>query len=285
MPPDAALAGAIAAVFGLSAIAALFGLLFGSFLNVCIHRWPRDLSVVQPRSMCPGCERPIAWYDNVPLLSYAMLRGRCRHCGVRISWRYPLVEALTAAAFFYFVRRGGGFTAEALKNCLFSAILIALVFSDLETLLLPDELTLGGLVAGLAISWFVPTPDAIPGGYFQSARVASFLAALAGAAVPAFALWAVGWLFEKLRHKQGLGFGDVKMIAMIGSFLGLRGSLLSLALGAVAGSVAGIVWILALRKDASSYPLPFGTFLGIAAFVAAATGPAITEWYAGLLGF
>jgi leader peptidase (prepilin peptidase) / N-methyltransferase len=276
VPPDAALAGAIAA---------LFGLLFGSFLNVCIYRWPRSLSVVRPRSMCPGCERPIAWYDNIPLASYAILGGRCRHCSVRISWRYPLVETLTAAAFFYFVRSAGGFTAEALKNCLFSAILIALVFSDLETLLLPDELTLGGLAAGLAISWFVPTRDAIISAPFRNLRLESFLEALAGAAIPSLALWAVGWIFEKLRHKEGLGFGDVKMIAMIGSFLGLRGALLSLALGAVAGSVAGIVWIVALRKDASTYPLPFGTFLGIAAFAAVAVGPAIMEWYAGLLGF
>ena len=258
MPPEAALAG-------------LFGLLIGSFLNVCIYRWPRDLSVVRPRSRCPECERQIAWYDNIPVLSYVILRGRCRHCEAWISWRYPLVEALTAGAFFYFVWQAGGFTPVALKWCVLSAILIALIFTDLETLLLPDEFTVGGLCAGLAISWFVPAPG--------------FLEALIGAAVPSMALWLVGWLFEKLRHKEGLGFGDVKMIAMIGAFLGLRGALLALALGAVVGAVAGLVWIAVMRKDAATYPLPFGMFLGIAALIAAAQGPQIMRWYAGVLGF
>src|SRR5579883_1214219 len=227
-----------------SFVALVFGLLIGSFLNVCIHRWPRDLSVVRPRSRCPQCERQIAWYDNIPLLSYVVLRGRCRHCGAGISWRYPVVEALTGAAFFYFVWRAGGFTPAALKWCVFSAILIALIFTDVETLLLPDEFTIGGLCAGLALSWFAPPP--------------AFVGALIGAAVPSLALWAVGWLFEKLRHKEGLGFGDVKMIAMIGAFLGLPGALLSIALGAVVGAAAGLIWIAATRKEAATYPLPFG---------------------------
>jgi leader peptidase (prepilin peptidase)/N-methyltransferase len=269
VPPEAALAGGFDLVAGL--IAALWGLLIGSFLNVCIYRWPRELSVVRPRSRCPECERQIAWYDNIPVFSYVILRGRCRGCKARISWRYPVVEALTAAAFFYFVWQGGGFTPVALKWCVFSAILIALIFTDIETLLLPDEFTIGGLCAGLAISWFAPPP--------------SFLEALAGAAVPSLALWLVGWLFEKLRHKEGLGFGDVKMIAMIGSFLGLRGALLSIALGAVVGAVVGLIWIIVTRKDAATYPLPFGMFLGIAALITAARGPQIMTWYAGVLGF
>jgi leader peptidase (prepilin peptidase)/N-methyltransferase len=264
VPPEAVLAG-------------LFGLLIGSFLNVCIHRWPRDLSVMRPRSSCPDCEQQIAWYDNIPLFSYVILRGRCRYCRAWISWRYPVVEALTGAAFFYFVWRAGGFTPVAMKWCVFSAILIALIFTDVETLLLPDEFTIGGLCAGLAISWFAPPPDSMIG--------RPFLDALIGAAVPSAALWVVGWLFEKLRHKEGLGFGDVKMIAMIGSFLGLRGALLSIALGAVVGAVAGLIWIAVMRKDAATYPLPFGMFLGIAALIAAAQGPRIMDWYAGALGF
>lgn len=165
----------------------------------------------------------------------------------------------------------------ALKWCVFAAILIALIFTDLETLLLPDEFTIGGLCAGLVISWFVPPPDSISG--------MPFVDALIGAAVPSVALWTVGRLFEKLRHKEGLGFGDVKMIAMIGSFLGLRGALLSIALGAVVGAVAGLIWILATRKDASTYPLPFGMFLGIAALIAAAQGQQIMNWYGGVVGF
>ena len=269
MPPEAALPAGL--------LASLFGLLFGSFLNVCIYRWPRDLSVVRPRSRCPECEGQIAAYDNIPLFSYLVLRGRCRQCGTRISWRYPAVEALTAAAFFYFVWRAGGFTPVALKWCVFASILIALIFTDLETLLLPDEFTIGGLCAGLVISWFVPPRDSIFG--------MPFIDALIGAAVPSVALWTVGWLFEKLRHKEGLGFGDVKMIAMIGSFLGLRGALLSIALGAVVGAVVGLIWILATRKDAATYPLPFGMFLGIAALIAAAQGQQIMNWYGGVVGF
>src|SRR5437764_1154024 len=118
-------------------LAGLFGLLIGSFLNVCIYRWPRDLSVVRPRSKCPECDRPIAWYDNIPVLSFLILRGHCRGCGTRIHWRYPAVELLTAASFVFFVRQHG-LSIEAVKYCTFSAILIGLVFSDLETLLLPD---------------------------------------------------------------------------------------------------------------------------------------------------
>ena len=278
MPPDPGLAAAL--------VAGAFGLVFGSFLNVCIHRWPRDLSVVRPRSMCPHCERPIVWYDNIPLASYVILRGRCRYCREPISWRYPAVEALTAGAFFYFVWHYGGLSPVALKHCVFSAILIALVFADIETLLLPDELTVGGLCAGLAIAWFVPVPDSIVALVAHNAnrRLVSVAEALLGAAVPSLALWFVGWLFEKLRHKEGLGFGDVKMIAMIGAFLGLRGALLSIAVGAVVGSIAGIIWIAVRRKDAATYPLPFGAFLGLAAFIAAMDGQRLIAWYAGLLG-
>jgi len=121
-------------------VAFVFGLVIGSFLNVCIHRWPRNRSVIKPRSHCVRCRKPIAWYDNIPLVSYAILRGRCRHCGKRISWRYPLVELLTGALFFAIVQQMGP-TAAALKSCVFSAILVALIFSDLEKRLLPDELT------------------------------------------------------------------------------------------------------------------------------------------------
>ncbi len=241
-------------------IAGLFGLLIGSFLNVCIYRWPRDLSVVAPRSRCPGCEHPIAWFDNVPVLSYLILRGRCRHCSQRISARYPLVEVLTAAAFICAVAQHG-ITPEAAKYCVFTASMIALVFSDLDTRILPDELTIGGFIIGIAFSFFV----AIPNSTVASPAAESLL----GALIPAFALWLVGWLFEKIRHKQGLGFGDVKMIAAIGAFLGIRGTLTALVVGSVLGSATGLIWIALMRKDASSYQLPFGTFLGIGAVIAA----------------
>src|ERR1039458_9901222 len=141
-------------------LAFLFGLLIGSFLNVCIYRWPRDLSVVRPRSHCPSCEKTIAWYDNIPLLSYALLGGRCRHCRARISPRYPVVELLTGALFFVFVWRLGPSLA-AVKFCLLSALLVGLTFSDLEARILPDEFTLGGMAAGLVLAWFVPVNDDI----------------------------------------------------------------------------------------------------------------------------
>jgi leader peptidase (prepilin peptidase)/N-methyltransferase len=269
-------------------LAGLFGLLIGSFLNVCIHRWPRDLSVVRPRSACPGCSRQIDWYDNIPVLSFIVLRARCRHCQIPISWRYPLVEALTGVAFFWFTA-SLGLNLMAAKYCIFAAILIGLVFSDLETLLLPDEFTLGGFVIGIALAPFVRVPDAtftmLAGimGFTLGSRSASIGEALFGALVPAGSLWLLGWTFEKLRHKQGLGFGDVKMIAMIGAFLGIGGTLLTVVLASILGSVTGLIYIKATSKDASTYQLPFGTFLGAAALLAAIIGERVLNWYGNLL--
>jgi leader peptidase (prepilin peptidase)/N-methyltransferase len=265
-------------------IAGLFGLLIGSFLNVCIYRWPRDLSVVQPRSSCIECEKPIAWYDNVPVLSFLILRGRCRQCGARIHWRYPLVELITAVCFAYVVHQSG-LSVEAVKYCVFSSIIIALVFCDLDTLLLPDELTIGGFCIGLAFALFTPVPDttfhsiASLFGVLPGPRLGMLGEALFGAVVPAGSIWFGGWLFEKLRHKEGLGFGDVKMLAMVGAFLGIRGALLTIVLGAVGGSVLGLLFIKLMHKDASSYPLPFGSFLGAAALVAAVEGQNVIGWY------
>ena len=139
-------------------LALLFGLIIGSFLNVCIHRWPRGRSVVKPRSHCVRCRKPIAWYDNIPLLSYAILRGRCRNCGRPISIRYPSVELITGMLFFFFVWTLGP-SGPAIKMCVFTAILVALIFCDLEKRLLPDELTLGGTLVGFAFAVFVPVPD------------------------------------------------------------------------------------------------------------------------------
>lgn len=252
-------------------LAGFFGLLIGSFLNVCIHRWPRDLSVVKPRSRCVACERDIAWFDNIPVFSFLVLGGKCRHCSERIHWRYPVVEILTAACFWYAASQYG-LTVEMLKYCVFAAIVIALIFTDLDTLLLPDELTLGGTLLGIVFSLAVPLPLLI----FNS----SIAESLFGAFVPSGLLWLMGWLFEKLRHKEGLGFGDVKMIAMVGAFLGIRGALVTVILGSVLGSIAGLIYIKATAKDAGSYQLPFGTFLGVAALLAAGGASA---WYGRML--
>jgi leader peptidase (prepilin peptidase)/N-methyltransferase len=267
-------------------LAFVFGLLIGSFLNVCIHRWPRGRSVVRPRSHCVRCRKLIPWYDNVPVLSYLLLRGRCRYCGRPISPRYPAVELLTALLFAVIVAEFG-FSALALKLCVLGAILVALIFTDLEKRILPDELTLGGALAGFAFAFFVPVPDITAqsilwlAGAEVSGRVQSLLEAAFGAVLPAFFLWGGGWLYEKLRHREGLGLGDVKLIAMVGAFLGLRGALLTLILGSVSGSILGYAYIRAKKKDAATFQLPFGSFLGAAALVAALTGNQITSWYGG----
>jgi leader peptidase (prepilin peptidase)/N-methyltransferase len=247
-------------------LALLAGLLIGSFLNVCIYRLPRDLSVVSPRSFCPACEKPIAWYDNIPLVSYILLGGRCRQCGGRIPLRYPLVELLTGTLFVMSVAPLG-MSLSALKWCLFGALMTGMLFSDLEQRILPDQFTLGGTAAGLALAAVVP----MDWGYAHlllwldwSARWVSVGESVLGAAVGAGMLWGVGSLYAAVRHKEGLGLGDVKMLAMIGSFLGLHGALQALIVGSLAGSVIGLIYIRLTRKDYASYELPFGTFLAVA---------------------
>jgi leader peptidase (prepilin peptidase)/N-methyltransferase len=271
-----------------SVIAVVAGLLTGSFLNVCIHRMPRDLSVVRPRSFCPACKHQIAWYDNIPVLSYFLLGRRCRHCGALISAQYPAVELLTALLFWIIVGALGP-TLTAVKLCLLCALLVGLTFTDLDSLILPDEFTLGGTVAGVLFAWFVPVDDMIVrltlavAGFKPSAQWASVGESVAGALLPAGFLGLGGFLFQKIRHKEGLGLGDVKMMAMIGAFLGLRAALLTLVLGSIAGSVIGLIYIYATRKDASTYELPFGAFLGFAGIVVALAGAPVIHWYWGLL--
>jgi leader peptidase (prepilin peptidase)/N-methyltransferase len=256
-------------------LAFLFGLLIGSFLNVCIYRWPRDLSVVRPRSHCPSCEKTISWYDNIPLGSFALLRGRCRHCRARIPVRYPVVEAITGLLFFYFVWTQG-LTPAAAKMCVFAAALVALIFSDLEERILPDELTLGGTLAGLAFALAVPMRGDIVGWLLGLDGVAASLVGSAlGAILPAACLWGAGWLYRKVRHREGLGFGDVKLVVMVGSFLGLYGSVLTLLWGSIAGAVLGYAYIRLTGKDPATYELPFGAFLGAAALAVGMAGPTL----------
>jgi leader peptidase (prepilin peptidase)/N-methyltransferase len=272
----------------LASFAGLFGLLIGSFLNVCIYRWPRDLSVVKPRSACPACNRPIAWYDNVPVLSYLLLWGRCRHCGETISWTYPTVELLTALFFAYFVALGG-LSLAAAKDCLFAAIMLGLIFSDLDTYLLPDEFTIGGFFAGLAFAWFVPLPPTVFGlltdltGAHLGLRAISLGEALLGGIIPAGAMWLLGWCFEKIKGKEHLGFGDVKMIAMMGAFLGLGGVVVTLLFGSLVGSIGGLAYLKITRRDPATHYFPFATFLGATALIVVASHGGITGWYEHLL--
>lgn len=251
------------------------GLLIGSFLNVCIHRLPLDLSVLNPaRSFCPKCEKTIAWYDNIPLVSFALLGGKCRQCGARISLRYPIVELLTAAVFAYCVWRFG-VTMQTLKLGIFCAIQIALIATDIEERILPDEFTLGGTLLGLVLAWFAPVETGLSYllvGADVDARWLSVLDAVIGAAVACFIVWFIRWVYEKLRHREGMGLGDVKMMAMIGAFLGLRLALGTMFVGCLLGAVFGLAFIYFAKKG-SDYELPFGSFLGFAAILQALSAP------------
>ncbi len=259
-------------------LAGLFGLLIGSFLNVCIYRLPRDLSVVRPRSHCTQCEHTIAWYDNVPLLSFALLGGKCRACGARIAWWYPVVELLTGAAFFLAFWLFP--TAAAVKASLFAAMLIELIFSDIQERILPDEFTIGGTLLGLVLAVALPTPGSLAMFFGPNAHawVPSLIEAAAGAGLSSGSLWLVGELYYRFRGREGIGLGDIKMVAMIGAFLGLQGVLITLIVGSVMGSVVGIAYILIAGESMATYRLPFGTFLGIAALgVAFCAGP-VLHW-------
>jgi leader peptidase (prepilin peptidase) / N-methyltransferase len=239
------------------------GLLVGSYLNVVIYRLPRGLSTVLPRSRCPSCDAAIAPYDNVPLLSYLVLRGRCRRCQARISPRYPLIEALTGLLFLGCFLRFG-VRPETVAAAAFCAAMVALAAIDLEHFILPDRITLPGIVLGLALSPWLP----------WSGWKAALLGAVLGAGL-LLALWK-GWLL--LRGEEGMGLGDVKMLGMIGAFLGWKGALITLFLASLSGSLVGLA--LVGKGDAGlKTKLPFGTFLALGALVALFAGPAIARSY------
>jgi leader peptidase (prepilin peptidase)/N-methyltransferase len=244
----------------LAAVTAL-GLAVGSFLNVCIHRLPRGGSIAWPGSHCPACQHPLAWYDNIPVLSYLWLRGRCRYCGARISPRYPMVEAVTGLLFLglTLIYPPGLLLATRI---VFGCALIVLFAIDLDHHILPNVITLPGILAGFALSFFGP-----PG--WQS----SLLGIVLGGGIP----YAIAWTYEKVRGHEGLGMGDVKMLAMIGAFLGWPLMLLSLVLASFTGSLVGAGFIAAGKG--ARYALPFGTFLAVGALTAVVAGDAIIAWY------
>ena len=269
-------------------IVLLFGLIIGSFLNVCILRIPGGKSIVLPASACPKCGAPIRPYDNIPVLSWLMLRGKCRACKTPISPMYPIVELLTGllflACFYAF-----GLTPEALKWAAFAAIMVVLVFTDLRERILPDVVNFTGFAIALAFSFFTKPIDGtalwIANRVFDfppPAPVLSFVDAILGAAVGSGLLWIVSEGYFRLRGREGMGLGDVKMMLMAGAFLGLKRVLLTIFVGAVLGSVLGILFILVRRKG-SDYELPFGTFLGAAALLVVFYGTPAVNWYQSLL--
>jgi leader peptidase (prepilin peptidase) / N-methyltransferase len=266
----------------------LFGLIIGSFLNVCILRIPSGESIVMPSSACPKCGKLILPYDNIPVMSYLILRGKCRGCKTGISPMYPLVEFLTGVLFFacYYAF---GLSIETLKWATFSAIMIVLVFTDFRERILPDVVNFTGLGLGLLLSLFVKPTDGsalwIANHIFQfppPEPVLSLVDALLGAVVGSGLLWLVSEAYFKLRGREGMGLGDVKMMLMAGAFLGAKRTLLTIMAGSILGSVLGIVIILARRKDAD-YELPFGTFLGAAALIVVFFGTPVVNWYQSLL--
>jgi leader peptidase (prepilin peptidase) / N-methyltransferase len=266
----------------------VFGLIIGSFLNVCILRIPAEKSIVAPASACPKCGAPIRPYDNIPVLSWLVLRGTCRKCRNPISPMYPLVELLTGLLFFA-CYRVFGVTLDALKWAAFSAIVIVLVFTDFRERLLPDVVNYTGFGIGLALSFFTAPSDGaalwLAGHIFGSpppAPVLSLVDALLGAAFGSGLLWLVSEAYFRLRGREGMGQGDVKMMLMAGAFLGVRRTLLAIFVGALLGAVIGLIFIVARRKD-SNYELPFGTFLGAAALLVVFFGTPVLNWYQSLL--
>jgi leader peptidase (prepilin peptidase) / N-methyltransferase len=299
-----------------SAVFAL-GLAFGSFLNVCIYRLPKGLSVVSPRSACPGCKQPIAFYDNVPVVSWLILRGRCRRCKTKISPRYLLVELLTGllfvACYWYF-----GLSIAALKYSVFAFLLLGLIATDAETKLLPDKLTLPGLAIGLIFSLIVPVRDlasqflpgvvSLPFNSQIAERVFSFADSLLGAAVGASFIYGVGAIYLRWRGMEGMGFGDVKLMGMVGAFFGIKLTIFTIFSASLAGSLFGLstvlfVWLKRTRRflprsaNAQAarrrgwqsaqmvyryYQMPFGVFLGSMAVLAFFFGNRFLGWYGSL---
>ena len=262
----------------------LLGLTVGSFLNVCICRIPRGESIVYPNSHCPHCGGVIRPYDNVPVISFLVLRGKCRTCGDKISWQYPLVELLTAAVFTATFIRIGVDVKTGIMWVFFSAIIVLIVV-DLRARILPNIITLPGTIIGLIFSLISPLEDGTAKGFLgflgqtvSNLRLLSFLDSLIGALVCGGFLWLVAEAYFRLRKVEGLGFGDIKLMGMVGAFLGLKLALFTIMLGSLLGAVIGYAFIRLTGKN-SRYELPFGSFLGVAAIVAALWGREIVEWY------
>jgi leader peptidase (prepilin peptidase) / N-methyltransferase len=271
---------------------ALFGLAIGSFLNVVIYRLPREESVVAPSSHCGACDTPIRPYDNVPLVSYALLLGRCRACRARISPRYPLVEALTGCLFVG-AYLAGARGADLLADCVFVALIVPLIFIDADVMLLPNKITHPGLLFALVARGLIPNlygirPERFGLGWYLGLGdspdwYVSLVGAAAGGALGGGGLLLLGWLWKVLRGHWGMGLGDVSMMCMVGAYLGWQLTLLTIMLASLIGSVVGISYALARGRDLQ-LAMPFGIFLGAGALVALLAGERIVNWYLGPLG-
>lgn len=290
----------------LAAFSFVLGSVVGSFLNVCVYRLPRGLSVIKPRSKCPKCENPIAWYDNIPIVSWLVLGAKCRHCGQPISWQYPLVEAITGLLFLAVFWRFGIVLATPIYMLL-SAALVLVTFVDLTDWTIPDEVTLPGIPAGIACSvvfMVYPESGLAVMGPFELPLVNSLLGVVVGGGI----LYALDKGALLLLKKPGMGFGDVKLNAMLGAFFGLYGAVLVIIIAAFIGSIVGVLLILAGNREKQPVPgetdesgapesgrtgarkgeadqpapghyLPFGPYLALAGVVVMLAGPAIVDYY------
>jgi leader peptidase (prepilin peptidase)/N-methyltransferase len=274
---------------------AVFGAIIGSFLNVVIHRLPRDESIVFPNSRCPACGAQIRAFDNLPVISYLLLRGRCRACLAPISARYPAVEALTgllwAAVFLVDVYWRGGLTLVIAFDLVFVTALVALIFIDAEHMLLPNAITYPGIVfavvARLALPYLVGAgafedlPSLVDGRFSNLPLwAASLVGATLGALVGGGSLWLMGWLWERLRGVEAMGLGDVKMMFMVGAYLGWRLTILAIFLGVLSGSIIGVGLMARRGERDMQMQLPFGIFLGLGSIFALLVGSRIVAWYA-----
>jgi len=244
-------------------ISIIFGAMIGSFLNVCIHRLPKEESIVRPGSHCPECKTPIQYYDNIPLLSYLLLRGKCRYCQASISIQYPIVEAITAlSSFFLFITFGVSLSFVYYFS--FVAALIAITVIDLYHQIIPDVISLPGIVIGLLGSLVIP----------QIIFWSSLIGALSGGG----SLFLVATVYQWLFKREGMGGGDVKLLAMIGAFLGWKAVILTILLSSFIGSIIGITVMLIKGKD-FKYAIPFGPFLALGAMISLFWGENLISWY------
>ena len=241
----------------------VFGLLIGSFLNVCIYRIPRKKSIVLPASFCPHCQEPIKWYDNIPLLSYLFLQGKCRRCRAPIGWRYLIVELVTGlTSLLLYIKYGWGYQYPVFF--LFAALLLAVSFTDLEHQIIPDRLSLPGILVGWLAAW-------LPGPPF-------WLDSLIGGVAGAGGLFLVAFVYERITGREGMGGGDVKLLGMIGAWLGWQALPFVVLLSSLTGVLAGGTFLL-LSGKGSRARIPFGPFLSLGALLYVFWGPQMTAWY------
>jgi leader peptidase (prepilin peptidase)/N-methyltransferase len=245
-----------------------FGTIIGSFLNVCIHRLPQGKSIIVPSSHCPLCKAPIPFYDNIPLVSFILLRGKCRACHAPISWRYPLVEFLMGLFSLMLLLRYG-ITPFYLVYLAFFASLTLVSFIDLSHRIIPDVISLPGIFIGLVISLFHPQM--------------SIKASLIGVLVGGGSLYAVASLYHLVTKREGMGGGDIKLLAMIGAFIGWKGVLFTILCSSFIGSIVGVTLMLISAKADSKYAVPFGPFLSLGAVIYILWGEALLNWYVELV--